>query len=265
MLQDFMGALGISSLSTVLKALVTLLICYIAMQIVLGIVDRLLNKAKLDSNVKNLIKNAVRVALWALIVIIVADSLGISTASLVAVVSIAGLALSLSVQDIMSNLFSGIIIIINHLFKAGDFIEIGGKMGVIEKVDLFHTTIKTVDNKVVSVPNKEVASASVTNYSSEQLRRVDLVINTDYADKTEDVRAALMDAAQMTPKALTDPAPFVGITEFKDSTIEYTYRVWCKSEDYWDVFFGLNENVRTAFDKHGVHMSFNHVNVHVIQ
>ncbi len=260
-----MNSLGVSSANVIIKAVLTLIVCYIAMKIILGIVEKLLEKGKLEANVKNLIKNAVKVALWALTVIIVADSLGISTASLVAVVSIAGLALSLSVQDIMSNLFSGIVIIINHLFKAGDFIEIGGKMGVIEKVDLFHTTIKTVDNKVISVPNKEVASASVTNYSSEPLRRVDLVINTDYQDKTEDVKAALMDAVTMTDKALTDPAPFVGITNFKDSTVEYTYRVWCKSADYWDVFFGLNENVRKAFEKHNVHMSFNHVNVHMIQ
>ena len=264
-INQFLATIGIGSLSVLLKALVTLVICMIAMNVIKSIVERLLQKATFDDAIKTLIRTALGVALWALTVIIVADSLGISTASLVAVISIAGLALSLSVQDIMSNLFSGIVILLNKTFKKGDYVDIGANSGVINKVGLFHTIINTLDNKLVSIPNKDVAGASVVNYSAEPLRRVDIIVGADYNDHIDDVKAALLEAASMDPKILQDPAPFAGLLNYKDSTIEYTVRVWCKGPDYWDVYFKLNENIFKCYEKHGVHMSFNHVNVHMIQ
>ena len=259
-----MDILSSLALTTVFKAVITLIVCMIAMGIIRGIIDKLVQKAKIDDTVKNLIRTAVRVALWVLTVIIVADSLGISTASLVAVVSIAGLALSLSVQDIMSNLFSGIVILLNKTFRPGDYCDIGANSGVIQKVGLIHTQILTLDNKLVNIPNKDVAGSTITNYSSEAVRRVDMTYGCDYSDDTEVAKKALLEAASMIDKVLQDPAPFTGITAYRDSHIEFTLRAWCKTSDYWDVFFALNDNVRTTFEKYGVHMSYNHINVHMM-
>ena len=262
---DIISQLGFNSIDRVITFVVTLVIVLVAMKVVNNIVHKLMDRTKLDGTIKNIVSTAVKIALWCLAVVIVADSLGISTASLVAVISIAGLALSLSVQDIMSNLFSGIVILMTKTFKKGDFVEIGGNLGVVNSVGLTHTSITTVDNRIINIPNKNVAGANIINYTCEPLRRVDMVYGVDYGCKTEDVTAALNDLAEMDAKILKDPAPFVGILNYGASNIEFTIRAWCKSADYWDVYFGLNNNVREAFKKHGVEMSYDHVNVHVIQ
>ena len=253
-----------ASLDTVISFAVTFVICIIAMRVITGIVNRLLNRSRIDHTVRNLINTILKIGLWALAVIIIADSLGISTASLIAVLSVAGLALSLSVQDIMSNIFSGIIILLfNHTFKKGDYVDIGSISGTVDNVGITHTFVKTLDNRLISIPNKDVAAASVVNYNSEALRRVDMKYTADYEDSTEAVTAAIRDAIAMDDRIMQDPAPFIGISSFNDSNIEYAVRVWCRTEHYWDVYFALNNNIRITFDKNNVHMTYNHINVHL--
>ncbi len=258
-------ALGLSGASVLVSAILVCLVCVIAIKIIMKAVDRLLSKStKIDGILQGFIKTVVRIALWVVAIILVAGSLGIPTASLVAVLSIAGLALSLSVQNILANLFSGITLLITKPFGAGDYIVVGGNDGVVKTVGLFYTVLDTLDNKVVSIPNSDVTGASITNYSRNPLRRVDLVFSASYDDSTDAVRAAILEAAQSDPKIKTDPAPFIVIGEYKESRVEYITRVWCDNADYWDVYFGMNERVRESFDKHGVHMTFDHINVHMI-
>lgn len=266
MFQEFFESLGLSGASVVVSAIIVFLICLIAIKIIMKAVEKLLSRSKkLDSVIQGFIVTAVRIGLWALAIVIIAGALGIPTASLVAVLSIAGLALSLSVQNILANLFSGITLLITKPFGAGDLVDVAGSSGLVKSVGLFYTVLDTLDNRVVSIPNSDVTGASITNYSRNPLRRVDLTFCASYDDSTEDVRAAILDAAKADEKIMTDPAPFIVIGQYKESSVEYIVRVWCKNADYWDVYFGMNERVRASFAAHGVHMTYNHMNVHLIQ
>ena len=264
-MSTILSALGLSGISSVLSAIVTFLICLIAVNLITKLTDKLLDSSKLDGTLKGFLRTSIKIALWALAIVIVAGALGIPTASLVAVISIAGLALSLSVQNIMSNLFSGITLLITKPFVEGDLVDIGANNGTIKSVGLFYTVIDTLDNRVVTIPNSDVTAASVVNYSREPLRRVDLTFNTSYADSVEDVRAAILEAAQADSKILTDPAPFIVVGAYKESSVEYIVRVWCNNADYWDVYFGMNERVRETFLKHNVSMTYQHLNIHVVK
>ena len=256
---------GNLALDTIVSGLLTLIVCYIAIRIVKAVVGKALGKAsKLDAPVKNLITKAVTIVLWALTVIIVAGAFGINSASLVALLGVAGLALSMSVQGLLGNFFSGILLLINKPFKEGDFIEAGDKVGVVKNIGFFNTTINTLDNVTMAVPNGDLTGATVKNYSKEPLRRVDMTFCTSYDVSTEDAKKAILDAVAMDSRILSDPAPFVRLGAYKGSVVEYIVRVWCKNADYWDVHFDLNENVRECFKANGVAMSYEHLNVHVI-
>ena len=257
------GGYAVSTLGT---ALLALIVCLIAMRIVMNLTGKLLNKStKLDATLQGFIRSAIKILLWVLTAIIVANALGIPTASLVALVSVVGLALSLSVQNILSNLFSGITLLINHPFSSGDFVEVAGKTGIVKSTGLFYTKLDTLDNVSISIPNGDVTGASITNYSAEPMRRVDMYFSASYDEPTEKVKAAILDAIGQDERIVSDPAPFVRLFEYKGSSVSYVVRVWCKNADYWDVYFNLNENVRDSFARNGVKMSYAHVNVHVIE
>ena len=257
--------IGTLSLGALLSAILIFIVCLVVIKGLKKAILRVLEKSHLDSTLKSFVSSALSVVLWAIAIIIIADSLGIPVTSLVAVLSVAGLALSLAIQGLLNNLFSGVTILITRPFEVGNFVDIGGNSGTVQRIGLFYTVINTVDNKVIHVPNGDVTSAKVVNYSAEELRRVDLAVTASYDCATEDVRAALLAAAADTEKALSDPAPFAAIEKYNASNIQYTYRVWCKSADYWDVYFGLNENVRKSFAERGIEMTYEHLNIHVIE
>ena len=264
-IRDFFSSLGLESLSTLLSALVVFIICAVVIRAITALTDRLFKASRhIDETVKRFLRTAIKISLWTLAIVIVAGALGIPTASLVAVISVAGLALSLSVQSILSNLFSGITLLFTRPIAVGEFVDIGGNTGTVHSVGLVYTTINTPNGQVVTIPNSTVAGSVITNYGREKQRRVDLVYGADYDDPTEDVLAALLDAAAGVEQVLADPAPVAHIKSFQDSVIEYTLMVWCDTDDYWTVFFALNEGVRRSFAEHGVHMSFNHINVHML-
>ena len=265
-IETFLNTIGLGAATNIVRAIVIFLICWIAIKVVTALTAKLLDKTgKLDGTLKGFIKTALNVALWALAIIIVADSLGIDTASLVAVVSIAGLALSLSVQNIMSNLFSGITLLITRPFGEGDLIEVGANLGTVKSVGLFYTVIDTLDSRVVTIPHGDVTAASIVNYSRNPLRRVDWTFNASYDNSTEEVKKAILEAIAEDNRIVDHEPPFVVVGAYKDSTVEYIVRVWCKNDDYWDVYFGMNERVREAFARNGVKMSYAHMNVHVIK
>ena len=262
-LKAFGASLG---LSRILPAVITLALCLLAIWLLTKLTDKLLGRSKkIDGTLGGFIRSAVRGVMWILTVIIVADALGIPTTSLVALVSVVGLALSLSVQNIMSNLFSGITLLITKPFVAGDFVDIAGKTGTIKSLGLFYTMMDTVDNTVINIPNGDVTAASIVNYSKEALRRVDMKFCASYDDATEKVKAAILEAAAEDTRIIAEPAPFIALSQYKDSCIEYVVRLWCKNSDYWDVYFGMNERVRSAFDRNGISMTYEHMNVHIIE
>ncbi len=258
--------IGDFSLSSILAAIVTFVICLIVIKIITAAVARVLGKSKkLDNTLRGFVTSAIKAVLWVIAAVIVANALGINTSSLIALISVAGLALSLSVQNILSNLFSGLTLLITKPFAAGDFVEVAGKTGIVKTVGLFYTQLDTLDNVAVSIPNSDATASAVNNYSREELRRVDRTFCTSYECTTDEVKAAIADAIAKDQRILSEPAPFVRLLDYKGSTVEYVVRVWCKGPDYWDVYFNLNENVRQSFADHGVKFSYDHVNVHVIE
>ena len=257
---------GNMAFDTIISGVITFLVCCIAIRIVKVVMNRALGRAtKLDAPIKNLITKLITTLLWALTIIIVAGAFGINATSLVAVLSVAGLALSLSVQNLLTNFFSGIMLLINKPFKEGDFVELGDKIGTVKNIGFFNTVLNTPDNISISIPNGDLTSAAVKNYSLEQNRRVDLTFSASYNEPTEAVKKAIEDAIAMYSRILADPAPFVRILSYDASSIKYVVRVWAKNADYWDVYFNLNEHVRDAFANNGVKMSYEHINVHMMQ
>ena len=266
MFDSLFQSLGLSGGRVVISAIVVFVICLIAIRVIMKAVEKLFARSKkMDTVLQGFLKTVVRIVLWMLAIVVVAGTLGIPTASLVAVISVAGLALSLSVQNILSNLFSGITLLITKPFGAGDLVDIGASTGTIRTIGLFYTVLDTLDKRVISIPNSDVTGAAVVNYSRNPLRRVDMTFNASYDDSTEAVRAAILEAAQADGRILADPAPFIVVGAYKDSSVEYIVRLWCRNADYWDVYFGMNERVRERFDANGVHMTYNHINVHMVQ
>ncbi len=256
--------LGDISLSSILSAVLIYIVCFAMIKILCRAFGKMLDRAKhIDASLKSFFSGAIKAVLWAIAIIIIAGSLGIPVTSLVAVLSVAGVALSLALQSLLSNLFSGMTILATRPFKLGDFVEVGGESGVVKSIGLFYTEIKTVDNRIIYAPNGDITSGKIINYSAEELRRVIIPVTASYDSATEDVRKAVLAAAAKDERVLREPEPFAAISSFGSSSVEYTVRVWCKSEDYWDVLFALNENIRESFAAHGVEMSYEHLNVHI--
>ena len=258
--------IGTLALSTIVSAILTFLVCLIVINILMKLVAKALDGAKrLNQTMKRFLLSLVRALLWVIAIVIIAGELGIPTASLVALLSVAGLALSLSVQGVLGNIFSGLTLLMTHPFAEGNFVEIAGKTGTVKSISLLYTTIDTLDNVEISIPNSDVIGSSVTNYSAEPMRRVDMTFSASYDEPTEKVKAAIMEVINADSRIVDSPAPFVALSAYHESTVEYVVRVWVKNADYWDVHFMLNEQVRESFKRNGVQMSYPHVNVHVVE
>lgn len=255
--------IGSVALGTIISAILVFAVCFVIIHVISTLIHRAFFKEKRMGKVMHsFFESVIKIVMWVIASIIIADVLGIPTTSLVAVISVIGLALSLSIQNIMSNLFSGLTLLITKPCGVGDYVDISGKMGVVRSVGLFYTVLTTLDNVRVSIPNGDVTAAAVINYSGEHIRRLDQFYCASYDIPTETVKTAILEAAKGDPRILTDPAPFASISDYKESSIEYTSRVWVDPKDYWDVKLAMNERVRESFAKHGVVMTYNHINVH---
>ena len=263
-----LGTFGLSigslALSNLVSALVIFIICLITVKVLNTMLERLLNRSKLDRTLHAFIKSAVRCVLYVLTGIIVLGSIGFNISSLVAVLSVAGLAVSLAMQRSLSNLAGGILLLVTKPFSVGDYVDAGGESGVITEIGLVYTEICTLDNKRIYIPNSAISGGNIVNYSSEGKRRVDLKVSASYNATVEQVRRAVGKAIQRVPQVLGEPEPFVRLSEYGDSCITYTIRVWCENADYWTVYYDLLEGLKIAFEEERVEMTYNHLNVHVM-
>lgn len=247
------------------KPIIILIVCRFIIGAILRVATSVMSKSHLDQGITGFIRKALRILLWVLTLIIVVDSLGVDTTSLVALVSVVSLALSLAFQNIMTNIFSGVIILFSRPFVVGDFVTISGVSGTVREITLMRTKLATPDNKVEWIPNGSIDAANITNFSTESLRRVELKVAVSYDAPTETVKAAVMEVIDRDERVLrTDEskAPFVRLSAYNANDIEYTIRVWTENADYWNVYFDTLENLRESFDAHGVQFSYPHVVVH---
>ena len=257
--------IGSVSLASICWAALLLIICLIVRKLVLRIFSRAVARTRLDRALVSFLRSAVSIVLWILTIIIVADKLGIPMTSLVALMSIVGLALSLSVQNTLENLFSGMTLLTTKPFSAGDYVDIGTTSGSVVSVGLFYTRLTTIDGKQVSLPNKSVTSAQITNYSANEKRRVDLSITASYEDDPEDVKAALLEAVDCTPGVIMEPAPITGVINYGTSSIEYQLLVWVETPRFREARFSILENIGAKFQKYGITMTYDHLNVHIVE
>lgn len=247
----------------VLYVVLLLAVCLIVMKLLMSVLNRALDRLNIEKGLHTFIKSVVKILLWFLTITIILGYIGIEVTSLIALLSVIGLAVSLAIQGTLSNLAGGIQVLVSKPFKAGDYVETESISGTVSEIGLVYTKIKTYDNKIIMIPNGQVASAKITNYTAEERRRVDLKFNTSYDAPIELVKETLQSVIHSHPKALKEPAPFARVSAYQDSSIEYAVRVWCVTDDYWDLYSDLLEQVKAAFDKNGIEMTYNHLNVHM--
>lgn len=257
-------SLGKVSLGDVLTAVVTLLLCLVVTRIVLKVVRRLAARTKLEPRVQKYLLSGLKLVLYLISAIIVVSSLGVDMTSLVALLSVASLGVTLAAEDILANVAGGLVILSSRPFSIGDYIEVSGASGTVEEITLNYTKLLTPDGLLVMLPNKTLADSQMINYTSLGRRRVTQVITASYDAPTETVRAACLQALGQTDHILQDPAPSVFVTNYGESAIEYTVYCWTAAETYLEVKFALCEHLRPAFEQHGVEMTYNHLNVHIM-
>ena len=244
------------------KAVLLLVVGVLAIRIVLKVMEKTLEKSKLEKAAHTLITSLAKAAMYILLGLIVASSLGIDVTSIVALASVLTLALSLALQNMVSNIIGGFTILYTHPFHSGDYVEIAGQGGTVQEINMTYTVLATPDQKIISIPNSVVVAAQITNYSAAETRRVDVVASASYDAPTQQVLDALVQAGTV-DKVLLDPAPMAVITAYGDSAIQYALRVWVKNADYWDVYFAVNKRVKDIFDEQGIAMTYPHINVHL--
>ena len=257
--------IGGFSLGNILAAALIFLVCLAVIKLAVRLTRRALDKSKLDAPVKRAIVNFERVVLWVTALLMIMGKLNISTASLVALVSVAGLALSLSLQNTLSNVFAGITLLVTRPFKPGDFVEAGTTSGTVTRMGLFYVTLLTYDNKEIHVPNSDIAASRLTNYTAEPTRRVDLNFGLEYGCEAGAVRAALLAAAKEDARVLPEPEPAVVVSAYLSSSVQYTLRCWALTADYWAVYYALNESARRHLDAAGLSLAFDRLDVRIVE
>ena len=250
---------GMGSVVDICSKLIFALIAYIIgkgiVNWIVGAVAKSKAVTKLEDTVRTFLLSFLRIGLMVILVITIIGILGVPMASVVAVLASAGVTVGLALQGALSNLAGGIMLLVFKPFKVGDFIEGGGATGVVKEVTLFYTVITTVDNKRITVPNGALMNANVTNFSSEDLRRVDLTFACAKSEKPERIQEIILGAIRQVPKVLDEPeagAPFARLTGGTNEAMEFTARAWCKNADYWDVYFDMNQKITEALGANGV-------------
>mgnify|MGYP002520597924 FL=1 len=219
---------------------------------------------KIDKTIYKTVSYVVKVALKVLVVIALIGYVGIDTSAITALIASLGVGVGLAINGTLSNFAGGVLILITRPFKDDDYIQACGYEGTVEDIRICHTRLRTIDNKVVYLPNGKLSTSEIVNYSEKDLRRVDLTFSISYSDDFEKAKAVIADVCAQNKFILKDPEPSVRVSAQSASSIDILTRVWCKNADYWTVNFDMLENVKKAFDQNGITIPFNQLDVHVV-
>lgn len=218
---------------------------------------------KIDSSLRSFAVSFLSVALYALLFVTVLMLLGVPATSFIAILTTCAAAIGLALQGSLSNFAGGIMILLFKPFKVGDYIEAAGESGVVSEISVVYTELLTLDNKRITIPNGTLTNSVIENYSSEDLRRVDLTFKTSYDCDMDKVKSVINKVIDSNPMALKNPEPFVRLSEHGESANVYAVRIWCKNADYWDVYFDTIESVENAFNENGIKIPYNQIDVHI--
>lgn len=230
---------------------------------VVSLAKRLMIKGKVDTILADFVASILSAILLLVVIIASLNQLGVDTTSLVALMGAAGLAVGLSLQDSLKSFAAGVMLIVFRPFKAGDFVEAGGVSGVVEKINIFSSTMRTGDNKEIIVPNGKIYADIIINYSARDTRRIDMVFGIGYDDDIKKAKELIWEVLRADERILKDPEPIVAVGELADSSVNFNVRPWVKTADYWSVLFDLNENVKITFDNNGITIPYPQVDMHV--
>lgn len=256
--------LGALTLNKVVHVLLLALIGVVVIRVILKLLDGMLARSKSLKSLSRYIHSVAKIAMTVILVLMVAEDVGIHTTSLVAMLSVAGLAVSLALQNTLSNVAGGIMLLVTTPFQVGDYVEADGVSGTVHAIDLSYTAILTIDGKEIFVPNSQLSGTKIVNYTVLGRRRVDLNFTASYDAPTATVKQAIGEVLEDIPQIITDPAPEIHLSDYQASSIQYVVRAWTTAADYWTVYYAIQEGVREAFDRHGVEMTYDHLNVHIL-
>ena len=245
----FLDSLIAFCTSAGIKIIIAILIYFVGKLVInriMKLVDKLQSAGRMDPTAQNYIRNIIKAVLYVVLVIAIISELGVPMASVITVLASAGVAVGMAMQGSLSHLAGGIMLLIFRPFNVGDYISAGGEEGTVRSISIFYTVLNTVDNKIISIPNGTLMNSNISNYSAEKLRRVDLTFNISGAEPIKKVQATIMKVIVASDKAMADPAPDVQPLAGIPGGLEYTVRVWCKTEDYWDLYFELMREIPTA-------------------
>ncbi|MDX5404231.1 MAG: mechanosensitive ion channel [Bacteroidota bacterium] len=248
---------------SIVKAIVVLIIGLWIVKRLVKVFDRTMEKRNTDPSLRGFINSLADIALKIVLVITVISMLGVQTTSFVAVLGAAGLAVGLALQGTLQNFAGGVMILIFKPYKVGDFIEGGGHAGTVKEIQIFNSILKTPDNKTIIIPNGQLSTNSLVNYSTEDTRRVDWTFGIAYGDDASKAQEVLKRILESDSRILKDPAVFVELSGLADSSVNFATRAWVNSADYWGVFFDINKRVYEEFAKEGLSIPFPQMDVHV--
>ena len=251
--------------SKYLPVLVLFIIAMVVIHFLTNFAKKIIKKTRLPKSVHAFVVSGIKVFLYFIVVLIICSRLGIDITSLVAAFSIVGVAVSLSIQNTLGNVMAGFSLLFTKHFEVDDYIEAGGVSGTVMRIGLSSCKLKTFDGKDIYVPNSSIISSNITNFSREPFRRVDITIGTSYNEKVDRVKEALQKVINDTPEIVKDKEIFFRITNFGESSIDYTIRVWVKNADYWNVYFSMLERIKRTFEEYNIEIPFNQMDVHMRQ
>ncbi len=262
--QNMLNAI-INGIPTIILAIVVLIIGIIITKLVLKLLSKGLDRTRLDLTVNNFVKQCCKIVLYVLLITIVLSVLGIPATSIITVIGTAGVAIGLALQNSLSNVAGGIMLLINKPFKIGDYILVGGVSGTVRQITILYTRLDSDSNQAIFIPNGQVSGAVVINNNTNGTRRVDMTFSISYEDDYEKARQVILQVLSRNEKILRDPAPIVRMLEHAASSINIVVRPWCKAADYWEVFFSTTEEIRAAFTAAGISIPFDQLDVHVVK
>ena len=243
----------------IIFSIIIAIVGYIFVKIIISFLKKVLNKTKIEQTALTFIISVSRVVLYTFIIIAILSTLGVNVNSIIAAVSAAALTAGLALQDTLSNIASGVIILISKPFVAGDIIEFEGHKGRIVSIKIFTTTINTYDNRTVTIPNSHLTKQNLINCTKEEVRRLDLKYTVSYEDDIKKVKDVIKDVIDKNPLILTEPQPSVFVGEHLDSGLQILVMLWIEPNDYYPVYYYMQENVKIAFDKNGITIPYPHM------
>lgn len=247
----------------IIAAIAVLIIGFWLAKLFTKILIKVLRKRDIDPTLTEFLSSALKFTLYLFVIIAAVGQLGVETTSFIAVLGAAGLAVGLALQGSLSNLASGVMLVIFRQVKVGQFIEGGGATGNVEKIGIFNTTLVTIDNKVIYIPNSKLLNDNIINYNEKEFRRVDMVFGISYSDDMARAKTIINSILAADSRILKDPAPQVVVAKLDESSVNINVRPWVKTPDYWDVHFELMELVKKKFDDEKITIPFPQRDVHL--